>query len=201
MAEPGKYQVLGRTLDDAAGEAFDKVARILGLGYPGGPHVQRVAAQANKPVDMPRAWLPDTFDFSFSGLKTAVLHRAHSLADGKNPSGMRGLSLAQGDAGIQLTDQQVADLASGFQESVVDVLVKKTARAAERFQAESVAVVGGVAANRALHIRMEDAISRPLFVSAPDYATDNAAMIAAAGYFAPPRTEDVDVTPNLSLAQ
>jgi N6-L-threonylcarbamoyladenine synthase len=200
MPEHGQYQLIGRSLDDAAGEAFDKVARLLGLSYPGGPAIQEVVAQATQAVELPRAWLPGTFDFSFSGLKTAVLHLAYAMAEGKSPHQVRGMSLPQIDIAAGLSREQVANIAAGFQESVVDVLVSKTASAAEASGAASVAVVGGVAANRELRRRMSEVITRPLYISPPEFATDNAAMIAAAAYYVPRQQENVDVRPGLALS-
>lgn len=199
MRDHGRYEILGRTLDDAAGEAFDKVARILGLSYPGGPAIQKAAAGASDPVRLPRAWLPGTFDFSFSGLKTAVLHLAVQMADGTDASGLRGTPLPRIDVARHLTAEQVANIAAGFQESVVDVLVRKTAEAAHASGAASVAVVGGVAANRALRDRMGEGLDRPRFLSAPEFSTDNAAMIASAGYFVP-SADELDVDPGLEIS-
>jgi N6-L-threonylcarbamoyladenine synthase len=199
MRDHGRYELLGRTLDDAAGEAFDKVARILGLPYPGGPAIQRAAVDATEPVRLPRAWLPGTFDFSFSGLKTAVLHRAFEAATGSDASELRGTSLPKTDVARQLTSEQVANIAAGFQESVVDVLTRKTVSAAEQVGAASVAVVGGVAANRVLRERMQRDVSRPLFMSAPEFSTDNAAMIASAGFYLPV-SNGRDVEPGLRLS-
>ncbi len=199
MRDHGKYELLGRTLDDAAGEAFDKVARILGLDYPGGPAIQRAATGADEPVRLPRAWLPGTFDFSFSGLKTAVLHLALEMATGSTVTQLRGTALPKIDVAGRLSPEQVANIAAGFQESVVDVLVRKTVGAAEAVDAASVAVVGGVAANRALRERMQRDVTRALFMSAPEFSTDNAAMIASAGFYVPAPAEG-DVQPGLGLS-
>ncbi len=159
------YQRLGATLDDAAGEAFDKVARLLGLSYPGGPAIQKAAASGNADAfDFPRAWLEDTWDFSFSGLKTAVLHKVQEL---NKRSG----------------DLPIADLAASFQEAVVDVLVGKTKLAAEQFAAKEVLVAGGVSANQALREKLKAEISLPVHLPPMALCTDNAAMIAAAGYY------------------
>lgn len=160
----GDYALLGRTRDDAAGEAFDKCARLMGLGYPGGPAIQE-AAKAGNPgaVALPRAALEGTFEFSFSGLKTAV----RRIAQGENPP-------------------PVADLAASFQEAVVDVLVKKTLAAAKATGAPRVFMAGGVAANARLRERMREACEAaglPLFVPPPVLCTDNGAMIAATGYY------------------
>jgi N6-L-threonylcarbamoyladenine synthase len=200
MRDHGDYVLVGRTRDDAAGEAFDKVARVLGMSYPGGPAIQVEAALAQDPVPLPRARLPGTFDFSFSGLKTAVLHRAHELASGRPMTELRGVSLPRVDVAESLSPEQRTNLAAGFQESVVDVLVSKTVQAADHFGACSVAVVGGVAANRRLRERMREMISLPLRISAPDLSTDNAAMIAAAAWFVPKQDDGVDVEPGLRLA-
>jgi N6-L-threonylcarbamoyladenine synthase len=199
MHDHGRYELAGRTRDDAAGEAFDKVARLLGLGYPGGPAIQEAAIEADGPVHLPRAWLPGTFDFSFSGLKTAVLHAVYEMASGRSPEDLRGRSLPRLDGAANLTAQQRAGIAAGFQESVVDVLVRKTCEAAERYGAQSVAVVGGVAANRRLRENMTAAISLPLRVSPPELSTDNAAMIAAAAWYSPNQADNVDVEPGLRL--
>lgn len=195
----GDYEVIGRTLDDAAGEAFDKVARLLGLPYPGGPAIQRVAKSGRDPVRLPRAWLPDTFDFSFSGLKTAVLHTVQQTVLGPGSTNIRGQKLPRVDVAEGLSEQQIADIAAGFQASVVDVLSSKTRSAADRFEPMSVAVVGGVAANQALRDAMRERISLPLFISTPEFSTDNAAMIAAAAYFNPGTEGELDIQPALEL--
>ncbi|GAC1325828.1 MAG: tRNA (adenosine(37)-N6)-threonylcarbamoyltransferase complex transferase subunit TsaD [Chloroflexota bacterium] len=199
MEQHGQYARVGATLDDAAGEAFDKVARLLGLAYPGGPAIQAEAARAIEPVRLPRAWLPGTYNFSFSGLKTAVLHAALKAANsgGGAPDSA---SFASVDVASQLPDAVRANLAAGFQDSVVDVLVTKTRRAAHDLGAASVAIVGGVAANSALARGATEQIDVPLFVAPPRYCTDNAAMIASAAYFHPDVTYDRDVVPGLSIA-
>ena len=183
MAGHGDYRRLGSTLDDAAGEAFDKVARILGVGYPGGPAIQK-AAEGGDPqaFHFPRAWLGDSFDFSFSGLKTAVLRTVQELGQ----------------------PLPTSDLAASFQEAVVDVLSAKVGRAVERFGAAQVAVCGGVAANLALRERVRERVAVPVHIPPIYLCTDNAAMIASAGYYrflAGTRDGlDMDVTPNLPLA-
>ncbi|MBC7223304.1 MAG: tRNA (adenosine(37)-N6)-threonylcarbamoyltransferase complex transferase subunit TsaD [Anaerolineae bacterium] len=168
MLDHGAYRRLGGTLDDAAGEAFDKVARLLGLGYPGGPAIQR-AAQEGDPTAFrfPRARLGDSYDFSFSGLKTAVLRAVREL---ERKGRRRSLP--------------VADLAASFQAAVVDILVEKAARAAEAFGVREVLLAGGVAANALLREEARRRIAVPVRVAPPFLCTDNAAMIAAAGYFA-----------------
>lgn len=198
MRGHGAYELVGRTLDDAAGEAFDKVARLLGLAYPGGPAIARAADAAGEVEELPRAWLPGTYNFSFSGLKTAALHRVYQTVTGEPAGAVRGRALPQIDVATELSPAQVAGFAAGFQESVVDVLVTKTVRAADEYQVQSVAVVGGVAANRRLRQRLQAEVRQPLFLSAPEFSTDNAAMIAAAAYYVP-RSEAPEVRPGLEL--
>jgi N6-L-threonylcarbamoyladenine synthase len=172
-----RHQHLGGTVDDAAGEAFDKVGRLLGLPYPGGPAISRAAeAAVRRDVRFPRAWLPGTDDFSFSGLKTAALR---VVAEARSAAG-----IDPADRHADLPRDVVAELAWGFQDAVVDVLATKTIRAAERVGAASIVVGGGVAANAALRARLAgeaDALGIPLVIPAPDLCTDNGAMIGAAG--------------------
>jgi N6-L-threonylcarbamoyladenine synthase len=160
----GQYTVLGQTLDDAAGEAFDKGARVLGLGYPGGAEIDKAAREGNpKAISFPRSFPGDGFDFSFSGLKTSVLRFAEKAGP----------------------DLNVPDAAASLQQAIVDVLVERTASAAEEHGLQTVALVGGVAANSSLRVQMaERLMSRGhSFVVAPlAYCTDNAAMIGAAGH-------------------
>jgi N6-L-threonylcarbamoyladenine synthase len=168
---------LGGTVDDAAGEAFDKVGRMLGLSYPGGPAIARAAEGAvRRDVRLPRAWLGDTDDFSFSGLKTAA---RRLIIEARAAAGIE-----PDDAATPLPPAAVAEIAWGFQESVVDVLATKTIRAAERTGAASIVLGGGVAANVALRARIAaeaEARGIPFTVPAPDLCTDNGAMIGAAG--------------------
>ena len=183
MRGHGDYERLGSTRDDAAGEAFDKVARILDVGYPGGPAIQRAAQSGNPSAfPFPRAWLGKSYDFSFSGLKTAVLRTVQSIHG----------------------DLPVADLAASFQDAVVDVLATKVARAAQEYRARQVAVCGGVAANLALRERIKESVQVPVHVPPIYLCTDNAAMVASAGYYrfvAGKRSGlDLDVSPNLPLA-
>jgi N6-L-threonylcarbamoyladenine synthase len=184
MTDHGRYQALGQTLDDAAGEAFDKVARLLGLGYPGGPEIQSAAERGNPTAfDLPRAWLRGTYDFSFSGLKTAILYlvRDYETADGL----------------------PVADLAASFQKAVVEVLVEKTRLAAEECGARQVLLAGGVAANALLREEMSRRMPVPVLCPAPAHCTDNAACVAALGWFRFQAGEragwDLDVVPGLVL--
>jgi len=179
MKDHLRYRLLGQTVDDAAGEAFDKVGRLLGLPYPGGPAIMKAAAGAQQRDRVfPRAWLGETFDFSFSGLKTAARRQvAREL----------GIDADQmGSDGQDLPSDAVAELAYGFQDSVVDVLTRKTLRAAEQSDARTIVVGGGVAANSVLRARIEhEAEMRGIrvIVPRPGLCTDNAAMIGAAGFF------------------
>jgi N6-L-threonylcarbamoyladenine synthase len=192
----GQYRRLGRTRDDAAGEAFDKVARLLGLGFPGGPLIEREAANGDPTrFNFPRAWLePDSWDFSFSGIKTAVRHQVRDLGvdpDHASPEERR-------------ARLPVADLAASFQAAVVDVLATRAARAAHEFGASRLALGGGVAANRTLLRAIEERAQLPVLCPPPRLCTDNAAMIAAAGFFrftAGERSDlRLDVAPNLPIA-
>lgn len=226
VRDHGDYELLGCTRDDAAGEAFDKVSRVLGLGYPGGPAIQRMAQQAEdayvqqeKPLKkarnvyrLPRAWLRGSYDFSFSGVKTAMLHLAEGAADpsradedGK-PSVQHTRYTRMGEQAAQGGAVDIALLAAGFQEAVVDVLATKTRMAAQEYQVKQVMLAGGVAANVSLRTRMQQEL-KPLGIhlSYPpiDFCTDNAAMIAAAAFFHLSMGEhhqlDLDVQPGLSL--
>ena len=183
MADHGQVRRLGRTLDDAAGEAFDKAARVLGLGFPGGPAIERVAAGAPRPsLRLPRAWLGESNDFSFSGLKTAVLH------------------VARGDRG---PPPAIDETAAAFQEAVVDVLTKKTARAARREEVRGILLSGGVAANGPLRRTLAERSPVPVFVASPPLCTDNGAMVAACAFyrFKAGRADwDLDVSPSLPVA-
>lgn len=204
MTGHGQYRVLGRTLDDAAGEAFDKVARLLGLGYPGGPAIEKAAEGGNpNRFNLPRAMLEDSYDFSFSGLKTAVLRIVQKYEGaGKQPTKQRS-RLATSHTVPPLRQLPLADLAASFQAAVVDVLVKKTKHAAEEFQAKEVLLAGGVASNTLLRQQMSVQINVPVRYPPSILCTDNAAMVAAAGYFKHMAGErsswDLDVRPGLAL--
>ncbi len=179
------YQMLGRTLDDAAGEAFDKVARLLGLGYPGGPAIQEAAKEGDADAfKLPRAWLRGTYDYSFSGLKTAVLHLVQSF-EGKHVP--------------------VADIAASFQAAITDVLVEKTLRAATEFGAHQILLAGGVAANTRLRKSMLARADVPVLIPPPKLCIDNGAMIASAAWWHLERGErsgwDLDVVPSLQIAE
>jgi N6-L-threonylcarbamoyladenine synthase len=187
MTDHLQYRPLGATRDDAAGEAFDKVARLIGLSYPGGPAIQQ-AAEGGDPAafKFPRAWLEDGWEFSFSGLKTAALREVRRLQE----------------AGGALP---VSDLAASFQAAVIDVLVGKTLRAAETFGAREVLVVGGVSANRALRAALEERATVPVHIPHISLCTDNAAMIAGAGYFRFIRGQrdplEMDALPNWPISE
>lgn len=167
MKEQGHFKVIGETRDDAAGEAYDKVARTLKLPYPGGPHIDRLAQEGSDTLNLPRAWLEEgSYDFSFSGLKSAVINTVHNAEQ-------RGETIAP------------EDLAASFQESVIEVLVKKTVKATEEYKVKQVLLAGGVAANKGLRNALEEAFSGrneiDLVIPPLNLCTDNAAMIAAAG--------------------
>ncbi|HXZ30403.1 MAG TPA: tRNA (adenosine(37)-N6)-threonylcarbamoyltransferase complex transferase subunit TsaD, partial [Dehalococcoidia bacterium] len=179
MKGHGQFEKLGQTRDDAAGEAFDKAARILGLGYPGGPAIEQASNSGTPCLVLPRAWLKDSHDFSFSGLKTALWHLVH-----------------QGEV-------SVADAAASFQLAVVDVLVVKTIEAAKQLKVEQILLSGGVAANMMLtqHFLANSPVA--VLIPPPGLCTDNAAMVAACGYYSFQAGKisghDLDVVPSLSL--
>ena len=184
MEGHGRYRVLGSTIDDAAGEAFDKVARYLGLGYPGGPAIDAIAMEGNPDaIAFPRAILAEGYDFSFSGLKTAVVNHVR-----RHP------------------DASTEDVAASFQEAVVDVLVTKARRAARDHGAKGLCLAGGVAANSRLRERLLDACVADglhAFLPSRSMCTDNAAMVAAAGWYRlrsdGPSPLDTGAVPNLKL--
>ncbi|MBI4299860.1 MAG: tRNA (adenosine(37)-N6)-threonylcarbamoyltransferase complex transferase subunit TsaD [Chloroflexi bacterium] len=190
MRDHGDYRWLGETRDDAAGEAFDKAARLLGLGFPGGPAIQRIAEGARAGVHLPRAWLRGSYDFSFSGLKTAVLHLAE-----------REVLV---DASPEERARQVTRMAAGFQDAVVDVLVTKTIEAARQHQVRHILLAGGVAANRRLREEMVRRAPAPVLIPHPSLCTDNGAMVAACGYFRLQAGQrdgwGMDVVPDLRLS-
>ena len=179
MPAHGQFKVLGRTRDDAAGEAFDKAARMLGLGFPGGPALDRLARQGDpKRRPLPRPSLPG-LEYSFSGLKTALLYRLRDL-------------------GESVTDQDRADLAAAFESSVVESLLEKLDRALDAIPVSEVVVAGGVAANTLLRARAAEVVGGRARLTMPPLVlcTDNAAMIAAAGHYG--GTFPADVDPSLS---
>ncbi|CUP32666.1 tRNA (adenosine(37)-N6)-threonylcarbamoyltransferase complex transferase subunit TsaD [Eubacterium sp. am_0171] len=191
VKEYGKYDILGRTRDDAAGEAYDKVARAIGLGYPGGPKIDRLAKEGNPDaVKFPRAHIEGApYDFSFSGLKSAVLNYIN---------------------GCQMKGQTYnpADIAASFQKAVVDVLVENSMNAVEEFSMNKFAIAGGVASNSALREGMKEACEKrgiEFFYPSPIYCTDNAAMIGAAAYYeylaGTRHGWDLNAVPNLKLGE
>src|SRR5699024_5455253 len=186
MREHGRYEVIGETRDDAAGEAFDKVARMLELPYPGRPQIDRLAAEGEETIAFPRAWLEEgSYDFSFSGLKSSVINTIHNAKQ-------RGENLKK------------EDIAASFQASVIDVLIKKTSQAALEYGVKQVIVAGGVAANKGLRSALENEFSPsniPLLIPPLHLCTDNAAMIAAAGTisFEQGKRSGLDLNANPSL--
>lgn len=187
MRDHGVAERLGGTLDDAAGEAFDKVARLLELGFPGGPAIQQHALAPAGSERLPRAWLHGSYDFSFSGLKTAVLHE------------LQAAQRTYADAPAHLV-QRKRELAHMFQESVVDILTRKAKQAVLETGAQSFILAGGVAANTRLRELIKRRITVPVHVPAFTYCTDNAAMIAACAYWRPVSAGwDLAVDPNLAF--
>jgi N6-L-threonylcarbamoyladenine synthase len=174
-----QFEKLGRTRDDAAGEAFDKAARMLGLGYPGGPAIEQAARSGIPCLPLPRAWLKESHDFSFSGLKTALWHLVYK------------------------GEISVADAAVSFQLAIVDVLVVKTIEAARQLKVEQILLSGGVAANKTLTQHFLASSPVPVLIPPPHLCTDNAAMVAACGYyhFQAGRISgyDLDVVPSLGI--
>ncbi len=191
VKEYGEYEIIGRTHDDAAGEAYDKVARAIGLGYPGGPKVDKLSKEGNpSAIAFPRAQVEGCpYDFSFSGLKSAVLNYLHHAEQ----------------VGEEINR---ADVAASFQAAVVDVLVDKTLQAAKEYGIDKIALAGGVASNSALRAGMEAACKKAgktLFFPSPIYCTDNAAMIGAAAYYEYKKGVrhglDLNAVPNLKIGQ
>ncbi len=191
VADYGEYEILGRTHDDAAGEAFDKVARAIGLGYPGGPKIDKLSKEGNpKAIAFPKGQIADSpYDFSFSGVKSAVLNYL-------NQSAMQGIEI------------NPADVAASFQQSVVDVLVEKTMAAVKSTGMKKLALAGGVASNSAIRAGMEAACEKAgikLYRPSPILCTDNAAMIGAAAYYEFKKGVqhglDLNAVPNLQLGE
>jgi N6-L-threonylcarbamoyladenine synthase len=182
MREPLSYELLGETVDDAAGEAFDKVARLLGLPYPGGPEISRLAKKGDAAAfDFPRPMLKsDDFNFSFSGLKTAVRYMLEKMPE-------------------EEIQEELPDIAASFQQAVVDVLIAKTMRAAQKYHVKSILLGGGVAANDALRHQLASAVHENIphtkyYIPSTALATDNGAMIAAAGYLRAVRGDRSDMS-------
>ena len=205
MHEHLRYERLGQTVDDAAGEAFDKVARLLDLGYPGGPTIQRAAAEGDpQAYAFPRALSVGPYDFSFSGLKTAVLRLVQDMRREQGQEvEAHGQSFADASLAPTGIELPVADIAASFQAALVDALVAKTVQAVEQFDAAEVLVAGGVAANQLLRETLAERSPKPVRFPPIRYCTDNAAMIGAAAYYQyldGYRSDlDLDVVPNLSI--
>lgn len=186
----GEYEILGKTCDDAAGEAFDKVARAIGLGYPGGPKIDRISCEGNPDaIHFPRAKVGDSYDFSFSGLKSAVLNYLNSCE-------MKGEEFSK------------ADVAASFQKAVIDVLVEHGMEAIDRYQLDKFAIAGGVASNSHLREAFTRACEKKnvkFYVPSPILCTDNAAMIGAAAYYEYIKGHraglDLNAVPNLKLGE
>ncbi|MBI3538178.1 MAG: tRNA (adenosine(37)-N6)-threonylcarbamoyltransferase complex transferase subunit TsaD [Chloroflexi bacterium] len=183
MRAHNDYRLLGHTIDDAAGEAFDKVARLLGLEFPGGPAIQKIAEHGDaNAFALPRARLGNSYDFSFSGLKTAALHLVQSFKNNSLPS---------------------ADIAASFQAAITDIVVEKTIRAAQEFNAAQILLAGGVAANARLREQIIARAPVPVLIPPPNLCIDNGAMIASAAWWRVQRGEtsgwDLDVMPSLRL--
>jgi len=195
----GKYIVLGQTRDDAVGEAFDKVAKIIGLPYPGGPSIQQASKNGNTlKYDFPIAKLDNPYDFSFSGLKTAVLRQAQTTV-GKD------FSFPSYKVSPLLSDQNVFNIAASFQKTAIDTFKKKTEKAIGEYRPKSLVIAGGVAANRSLRNEFNNSFEIPIFFPDIKLCTDNAAMIASNAFFRlkhglkPSDPYHTDIEPSLSM--
>ncbi|MBN19520.1 MAG: tRNA (adenosine(37)-N6)-threonylcarbamoyltransferase complex transferase subunit TsaD [Chloroflexi bacterium] len=191
MKGHGDFQIIARSRDDAAGEVFDKVARVLGLGFPGGPEIQKVSVKGSllKP-EFPRPKVKNSMDFSFSGLKTSVVRRAELMGVYPNNS-------------IDNIDQKIADIAKSFQDAIVDTIVRNTIGAVKKYKAKGLIIGGGVAANKLLRDVFAKESPIDLFIPRPSLCTDNGAMIASAAYFRLKNNLayqwDLDVYPSLRI--
>jgi len=206
MHDYGRYERLGSTIDDAAGEAFDKVARLLGLDYPGGPAIQRAAegGDANR-FEFPRARVEGRYDLSFSGLKTAVLRQVQKYDPSLERPADRLPGAEAAQAKPKLPPQLVADMAAGFQKALVGALIEKTCLAVQDFAVNGVLLAGGVGANRALREALAASLKVPLRMPPVRLATDNATGVGVVGYWRWQRGQfsgwDLDVLPRLKLGE
>ncbi len=192
MHDHGKFSLVGRTRDDAAGEAFDKVARVLGLGFPGGPAIQKVAQlSSGEEPRLPRPHVKNSLDFSFSGLKTATIRRAEEKG------------LYPRTRGQEINESEIANLSGAFQEAIVETMVKRTLEAAKHYRVNGILLGGGVAANTLLRKELVSQSDLDVVMPSPGLCTDNGSMIGAAGFFQFNkgfcRQWDMDVIPNLKL--
>lgn len=204
MRDFEQYERLGSTIDDAAGEAFDKVGRLLGLSYPGGPAIEKAAQEGNPAAfSLPRAWLKGTYNFSFSGLKTAVLHAVQKYEAKPYKERPGGTQRKLSAPPVLVRPLPVANLSASFQAAVVDVLAEKTRQAAREFEARCVLLAGGVAANQTLRRSVSERVDAPVYYPPPALCTDNATGVGVAGAHAlcAGRVSDwaLDVVPNLRL--
>ena len=196
----GNYELLGQTADDAVGEAFDKVAKIIGLPYPGGPSIAQAALSGDPhKYHLPKAHMQGKYDFSFSGLKTAVLRAVQDAVHVDHTFPSHELS-------AKLTPQQVADFAASFQYTAVETLVEKLVKATREYQPKSVVIAGGVAANQELRRQLKEKLPIPINFPSPALCTDNGAMIATLGYYKaqilpPTDPRRLDVIPSISMTK
>lgn len=196
----GNYELIGQTADDAVGEAFDKVAKILGLPYPGGPSIAKAAESGDShKYKFPKAKMQNPYDFSFSGLKTAVLRAVQSEVGKDHTFPSHGLAEL-------LTDTQRNDFAASFQNTAVETLVDKVVKVFHEFQPKSVVIAGGVAANQELRLQLAERLPVPIEYPPMNLCTDNAAMIASLGYFVAQKTRptdprNVDIIPSISMTK
>lgn len=211
MKDHGDYKIIGRTKDDAAGECFDKVAKLLGFDYPGGPQISKLAEGGTiQAIDFPRPMLnQDNFDFSFAGLKTSALYwlRDHQLA----ATHINPLQHPAGIFGLQKEEPTLSDFCASFEQAIIEVLISKTLRATEKYHPQTIILAGGVSANKKLRETLEEMVKQnfkdvSVLLSTPGYSMDNAAMIAVAGYYKALKKEftswkELDVNPNWKIDQ
>lgn len=193
------YKLLGQTQDDAIGEAFDKVAKILGLPYPGGPSISKAAVNGDASfIQLPKAKVSGDYDFSFSGIKTAVLRATQKLAN-------VGIDFPSQQLAEKLTNQQKADIAASFEKTAIETVVDKTVQAVNEYSPASVVIAGGVAANQELREQLKQRLPLDITYTDPQLCTDNGAMIAALGCYKAENGQDkadpftLEIAPNLSM--